>query len=134
MGRSASGVRGMRLHAEDEVICMDVVDPKNASLELLIVGENGIGKCTAISEYRIQGRGGSGIKTANITAKTGYLIHAKIIDRIEAAEHDLIIMSAKGQVIRLPFKSVSVSGRATQGVRLMRFKEEGDKVASVTLL
>ena len=134
MGRTASGVRGMRLHADDEVICMDVVDPKNKSLELLIVGENGVGKTTPIEEYRIQGRGGSGIKTANITAKTGFLIHAKIVDRVASADNDLIIMSTNGQVIRLPFKSVSVSGRATQGVRLMRFKEEGDKVSSVTLL
>ncbi|MFA5062341.1 MAG: DNA gyrase subunit A [Patescibacteria group bacterium] len=134
MGRAASGVRGMRLHQSDEVICMDVIEPKNTSLELLTVGENGIGKRTPILEYRIQGRGGSGVKTANITDKTGLLIHAKVVDKVDAAEHDLIIMSAKGQVIRLPFKSVSVSGRATQGVRLMRFKEPGDKVASVTLL
>jgi DNA gyrase subunit A len=134
MGRGASGVRGMRLKSNDEVICMDVVDPKNSSLELLIVGENGIGKCTPLSEYRIQGRGGSGIKTANITSKTGHLIYSQVVDRVESADHDLIIMSTKGQVIRLPFKSVSISGRATQGVRLMRFKEEGDKVASVTLL
>jgi DNA gyrase subunit A len=134
MGRGASGVRGMRLKSSDEVICMDVIDPKNTSLELLIVGENGVGKCTPLTEYRIQGRGGSGIKTANITSKTGRLIYSQVVDRVESADHDLIIMSAKGQVIRLPFKSVSVSGRATQGVRLMRFKEEGDKVASVTLL
>ncbi|MEK7681147.1 MAG: DNA gyrase subunit A [Patescibacteria group bacterium] len=134
MGRAASGVRGIRLHTNDEVICMDVVDPKNASLELLTIGENGVGKCTTISEYRLQGRGGSGIKTANITNKTGNLIHAQIVDKVDSAEKDLIIMSSKGQVIRLPFKSVSVSGRATQGVRLMRFKESDDKVASVTLL
>jgi len=134
MGRGASGVRGMRLKSSDEVICMDVIDPKNSSLELLIVGENGVGKCTPLSEYRIQGRGGSGIKTANITSKTGRLIYSQVVDRVESADHDLIIMSTKGQVIRLPFKSVSISGRATQGVRLMRFKEEGDKVASVTLL
>jgi len=134
MGRTASGVRGMRLKGSDEVIGMDIVDPKNKSLEFLTVGENGVGKRTELSEYKVQGRGGSGIKTAEITAKTGNLTFAKVVDAVEAKEKDLLIMSAKGQVIRLPFSSISSSGRATQGVRLMRFKEEGDKVVSVTML
>ena len=81
-----------------------------------------------------QGRGGSGIKTAEITKKTGSLIHASVIDGSKEDQYDLIIMSAKGQAIRLPFKTVSISGRATQGVRLMRFKEDNDHVASVTLI
>lgn len=134
MGRTASGVRGMRLKSGDEVIGMDIVDPKNKSLAFLTVGENGVGKRTELDEYKVQGRGGSGIKTAEITAKTGNLTFAKVVDAVEAKEKDLLIMSAKGQVIRLPFNSISSSGRATQGVRLMRFKEEGDKVASVTLM
>ena len=134
MGRTASGVRGMRLKSGDEVIGMDIVDPKNKSLAFLTVGENGVGKRTELDEYKVQGRGGSGIKTAEITAKTGDLTFAKVVDAIELKEKDLLIMSAKGQVIRLPFGSINSSGRATQGVRLMRFKEEGDKVASVTLI
>ncbi|TSC84017.1 MAG: DNA gyrase subunit A [Parcubacteria group bacterium Gr01-1014_13] len=134
MGRTASGVRGMRLKNGDEVIGMDIVDPKNKSLAFLTVGENGVGKRTELDEYKVQGRGGSGIKTAEITAKTGNLTFAKVVDAVEAKEKDLLIMSAKGQVIRLPFGSINSSGRATQGVRLMRFKEEGDKVSSVTLM
>ncbi len=134
MGRTASGVRSIRLKGADEVIGMDIVDPKNKSLAFLTVGENGIGKRTELDEYKVQGRGGSGIKTAAITTKTGNLTFAKVVDAVELKEKDLLIMSAKGQVIRLPFGSINSSGRATQGVRLMRFKEEGDKVSSVTLL
>ncbi|PIT87944.1 MAG: DNA gyrase subunit A [Candidatus Magasanikbacteria bacterium CG10_big_fil_rev_8_21_14_0_10_40_10] len=134
MGRAASGVRGIRLKNNDQVICMDIIDPKNASLELLTISQNGLGKRTAIKEYRIQGRGGSGIKSAAVTAKTGEIAYARIVDKIESANKDLIIMSHKGQVIRLPYKSVASTGRATQGVRLMRFKAIGDIVASVTLL
>lgn len=134
MGRTAAGVRGIRLHDKDEVISMDIVDPSNKNLELLIVGENGIGKRTALSQYKVQGRGGSGIKTAEITQKTGNLIHACLVDGSKEDNYDLLLMSNKGQTIRLPLKAVSVSGRATQGVRLMRFKEESAKVASVTLI
>lgn len=134
MGRTASGVRGIRIHEKDQVISMDVVDPKNKSLEILVISEHGLGKRTALSQYKVQGRGGSGIKTAEVTAKTGHLVHARIVDAIEAKENDLIMMSANGQVIRLPYKSISTSGRATQGVRLMRFKENGDKVANVTFV
>lgn len=134
MGRTAGGVRGMRLKGTDEVIGMDIVDPKNKSLEFLTVGENGVGKRTELDEYKVQGRGGSGIKTAEITAKTGNLTFAKVVDSVLEQDKDLLIMSAKGQVIRLPFKSISSSGRATQGVRLMRFKESDDKVVSVTML
>ena len=134
MGRTAAGVRGIKLHSNDEVIAMDVVDPKNKSLVFLSIGENGVGKSTLVSEYKVQGRGGSGIKTANITAKTGDLVFAQVVDSVDCAEKDIMMMSAKGQVIRLPFKTIPTSGRATQGVRLMRFKEEGDKVVSVTML
>lgn len=134
MGRTASGVRGMRLKSDDTVIGMDIVDPKNQNLEFLTIGENGVGKRTKLEEYKVQGRGGSGIKTADVTKKTGGIIYAKVIDKAENSEHDLMMMSAKGQVIRLPFKSINTSGRATQGVRLMRFKEDGDIVAGVTIL
>lgn len=134
MGRTAAGVRGIRLHDKDEVISMDIVDPKNNKLELLSVGENGVGKRTPLNQYKVQGRGGSGIKTAEITQKTGNLIHARVVDGSKEDKYDLLMMSSKGQVIRLPFKTVAISGRATQGVRLMRFKEVNDRVASVALI
>ncbi len=134
MGRTASGVRGIRLHGTDEVIGMDTVDPKNKSIEFLTIGENGLGKLTEIASYKVQGRGGSGIKTAKVSEKTGFVIHASAVDTAKADERDIVMMSAKGQVIRMPFKSIPSSGRATQGVRLMRFKEEDDKVVSVTLI
>ncbi|MFA5127856.1 MAG: DNA gyrase subunit A [Patescibacteria group bacterium] len=134
MGRTAAGVRGVRLHDSDEVIAMDIVDPNNKNLELLSIGENGVGKRTPLAQYKVQGRGGSGIKTAEITQKTGNLIHARIVDGSKEDKYDLLMMSAKGVVIRMSLKTVSVSGRATQGVRLMRFKEDNDRVASVTLI
>ncbi len=135
MGRTASGVRGIRLKKEDEVVRMDIneksINDKN--LDLLIVTENGYGKRTPISEYRIQGRGGTGIKTANITSKTGKIVGARLINNKDL-DNDMIIISDKGQVIRLPLKSVSRLGRSTQGVRLMKFKDAKDKVASITLI
>ncbi|MDO8626497.1 MAG: DNA gyrase subunit A [Candidatus Magasanikbacteria bacterium] len=134
MGRTAGGVRGMKLKGSDRIIGMDIIDTKAKQLEFLVVGQNGTGKCTALDEYKCQGRGGSGIKTAEVTAKTGPLVYARVVDRANINEHDLVMMSMKGQAIRLPFKSINTSGRATQGVRLMRFKEDGDKVASVTIL
>ena len=90
--------------------------------------ENGYGKRTDISQYKTQGRGGSGIKTAKITSKTGSVIMSSVLEDT-ADEEDLIVISRKGQVIRTSVKSISLLGRATQGVRIMRL-EEGDKVAS----
>jgi len=100
----------------------------------LTVGENGLGKLTPLEEYKVQGRAGSGIKTAKVTEKTGHIIHASVIDPELSKSQDIILMSAKGQIIRMPFKTIPTTGRATQGVRLMRFKEEGDKVVSVALV
>jgi DNA gyrase subunit A len=134
MGRTASGVRGIRLHGKDYVVGMDVIDSKNKTVEFLTIGENGLGKLTSIDDYKIQGRGGSGIKTAKVTDKTGGIIHGSAVEMSKVKEKDLILMSSQGQVIRLPFSSIPSSGRATQGVRLMRFKAEGDKVVSVTLI
>ena len=94
--------------------------------------EQGYGKRTLISFYKVQNRGGSGIKTAKITAKTGKLVNAYVVNAETMKDNDLIIISEKGQVIRLPFKSVNQLGRDTQGVRLMRFKDGNDKVACVS--
>jgi len=135
MGRTAAGVRGMRLKGSDKIVGMDVVSPelvKNKVLEVLVVSENGLGKRTAISEYKVQGRGGSGVKTMNITPKTGKIISMDVINNTE--ERDLMAISVKGQVIRIELSTIPTLGRATQGVRIMRFKEENDKVASMTLL
>lgn len=140
MGRVASGVRGVRLHKGDTVVGMDIVTEEKSSLakqQLLVVMENGFGKRTALTQYKIQHRGGSGIKTAKITAKTGIIVMAMVVapDGLpESAKGDVLIMSTKGQVIRITLKSISTLGRATQGVRIMRFKEGGDKVASVALV
>jgi DNA gyrase subunit A len=85
-----------------------------------------------VTEYKVQGRGGSGIKTANITKKTGKIVIATIVNAQD--ERDLLVISSAGQVIRTAISSISVLGRATQGVRIMRFKKEGDSVASATIV
>jgi DNA gyrase subunit A len=136
MGRNAAGVRGIRLKKQDDaVVGMGVVKndkEKMKKYQLLAIAENGFGKRTALGLYKVQGRGGSGVKTAKVTSKTGKLINAFVVNAESMVVKDLIIISEKGQVIRLPFKSVNQLGRDTQGVRLMRFKEESDKVACVT--
>jgi DNA gyrase subunit A len=135
MGRNAAGVRGIKLHKDDAVIGMDVVSTslvEKGVLELFTIAENGLGKRTKIKEYKVQGRGGSGIKTMEVTAKTGKVVAAMVVNATQ--EGDVMMVSVKGQIIRLPFASVPTIGRATQGVRVMRFKEDGDKIASVTLI
>lgn len=135
MGRNASGVRAMKLKGQDCMAGMSIMFEGKADKneQLLVIMENGFGKRTFLKEYRIQGRGGSGIKAANITSKTGKIVSSFIVNAKREGE-DLVVMSAKGQVIRLPLKSVSVTGRATQGVRIMRFKVASDTVASVTFV
>jgi DNA gyrase subunit A len=115
---------------------MDVITAEMAKRkdrpQLLVIMENGLGKRTPIDEYKIQGRGGSGIRTAHVSAKTGKVISARLVEADD--KRDLMVISASGQVIRISIASVSVLGRDTQGVRVMRFKEEKDKVASVTVI
>ena len=127
MGRGTAGVRGIRLNKGDEVIGMDVIKNKKY---LLVVMENGYGKRTKIKEYRLQRRGGTGIKAAKINEKTGKIVFSRIVGE---EEKDLIVISKKGQVIRSPLGSISILGRATSGVRVMRLAE-GDKVASAICL
>ncbi len=135
MGRTAAGVRAIKLKSDDEVAGMDMINNGKAEKDeqLLVVMENGYGKRTGLTNYRIQSRSGTGIKTAKITPKTGNIASAFIVSA-KLGQEDLVIMSNKGQVIRMPLKSVSVLGRATQGVRLMSFSAAGDKVASVTFI
>lgn len=133
-GRGAAGVRGIRLKKDDRVVGMDVIDQTLAGIgQLLVVMSKGYGKRTGLKQYKIQSRGGMGVKTAKITAKIGEIISAMVVNS-KVFEEDLIIISTKGQVIRLPLNTISVMGRATQGVRLMKFKEGGDKVASTTFV
>ena len=137
MGRGASGVIGMRLKTKDQIIGMGVIKADSERLkdyQVLSVMANGYGKRTSLSQYKVQNRGGSGIKTAKITDKTGELVNAFLVNKKTMEDKDLIIMSKQGQVIRLPFKTVNESGRDTQGVCLMRFKENNDQVVGVTWL
>ncbi len=135
MGRVARGVRAMKLKGKDTIVGMDVMESKVAgTLDVLVVTTKGFGKRTPLTAYKVQRRGGSGIKTAKCTEKTGAIIAGLVVAGGKAVEGDLVVVSAKGQVIRLPLASIARLGRATQGVRVMRFKEEGDSVASVTLI
>jgi DNA gyrase subunit A len=130
MGRTAGGVKALTLKKGDELIGVDVVKGNDDNFHLLTISEHGYGKKTELSEYKVQKRGGSGIKTASITPKTGNLVGIKVL---EGDEEELVAISKKGQVIRVGVDEVSVLGRATQGVRVMR-PRAGDSVASVLFL
>ncbi len=135
MGRNAAGVHGIRLKKDDAVVGMGVVSADKEKIkkyQILTIMQQGYGKRTDLSHYKVQGRGGSGIKTAKITSKTGKLVNAFVVNSEYMSEKDIIIISENGQVIRLPYKSINQAGRDTQGVKLMRFKNSGDKVACVT--
>lgn len=132
MGRTAAGVMAIRLKNEDQVVGMHVVHKEIEDAVLLVVSEKGYGKKTALNKYKAQSRNGSGIKTAQITKKTGNLISSHIIEG-DMENKDLIASSNKGQIIRTSIKSISKLGRATQGVRIMRLRE-GEKVAATTVL
>jgi len=124
MGRQAAGVRGMKLGIRDEIVGTGVV-PKGASGELLVLSSTGYGKKTKLDEYKVQGRGGSGIKTMSITAKTKQLVGAVVV----LGGGELVAMSKKSQTIRTGLDEIPTLSRATQGVRVMKLRE-GDSVAS----
>jgi len=133
MGRSASGVTAIKLKGDAKVVGMGVISKEEKKNKLIFtITENGFGKVSDLALYKVQNRGGSGIKTAVLTSKTGKLVSAAVVDE-ESLKSDLMIISRKGQVIRIPFSSVAKSGRATQGVRVMRVAA-GDGVASATEL
>ena len=127
MGRVSTGVRGMRLDdGDDEVIGMIVVN--NAEKEtVMVVSENGYGKRSEVEDYRKTNRGGKGVKTLNITEKTGRLVAIKNV----TDENDLMIINKSGIVIRLAVDECRVMGRATQGVRLINLAKKNDTIASV---
>ena len=125
MGRTAAGVRGIRLaNDNDEVVGMICIEDTNSSV--LVVAENGYGKRSAVEDYRITNRGGKGVKTINITAKTGPLISLKNVSDTD----DLMVINKSGITIRIGVDTLRVMGRATQGVKLIRLRED-DSIASV---
>jgi DNA gyrase subunit A len=126
MGRTAHGVRGIKISKEDEVVGMEMVAPHT---QILTVSEKGYGKRTQVSEYRIQNRGGSGIFTMKRTQKTGDVIGIKTV----VDEDELMVISNKGKIIRLRAVDIPVQGRSTQGVRLITL-EEGERVVAVAKL
>ncbi len=130
MGRTAAGVRGIDLDKKDMVVGLGVVSKDMKNPTLMVMSDHGYGKRTDIEEYKIQKRGGSGIKTANVTDKTGAIVGAKIVTDDHS---ELIAISAKSQVIRTELESIPVLSRATQGVRVMKLRD-GDSLASLTLL
>jgi len=127
MGRTAGGVRAIKLTSGDSVVGAGVIRNEDDGIELMVMGANGYGKKTKVKEYKIQNRGGSGIKTASVTTKTGALIAAKIISK----EHsEIVAISKKGQVIRTGLENIPSLGRQTQGVRIMKLRT-GDSLASL---
>ncbi|HQK37312.1 MAG TPA: DNA gyrase subunit A [Bacteroidales bacterium] len=127
VGRNASGVRGIKLGQDDEVIGM--VCTKQSDVDILVVSEKGYGKRSALEDYRITNRGGKGVKTMKITTKTGPLVAIKKV----TDEKDLMIINKSGLTIRLAVSDLRVMGRATQGVRLINLKE-GETVAAVAVV
>ena len=126
MGRTAVGVRGIRLRDGDYVVGTARADGDRT---VLSITERGFGKRTPVEEYRITNRGGLGIRNYMVTEKTGPIVGIKVVDGTE----DLLLVTAAGILIRTPVESIRVAGRATQGVIVMRFKEEGDRVISMAL-
>ena len=143
MGRAAGGVRGMKLGTGDYIVGADVIPKGAKDLEVLVVSRNGYGKTTKTSEYKTQKRGGSGIKTMNMTPKTGPLITSRVIQRNgEPARPDdpgrsggdeIVVISKKGQVIRTGVSEIPSLSRSTQGVRVMKLRD-GDAIASFVCL
>lgn len=127
MGRAAGGVRGVKLGKGDTVISAHVIKKGSQNGHLLTISANGYGKRTELEEYKVQGRGGSGILTSKVTAKTGPVITAQIVTE---AEEEVIAISKKSQVVRVDLKEIPVLGRQTQGVRIMKLRE-GDSLASL---
>ncbi len=135
MGRGAAGVWGVKLKKDDRIIGMGVALKEcidDDCYQVMTIMAKGFGKRTSFNLYKVQKRGGSGIKTAKITEKTGELINAYLVNAKKMKDKDIVVISEKGQVIRLPFKAINKTGRDTQGVKLMRFKNDNDHVASVT--
>ncbi len=133
MGRSAGGVRGMKLGSGDSIVGADVIQKGAKNVEVLVVSKNGYGKTTPAEEYKVQNRGGSGIKTVKVTPKTGPLIAARVISKTEDSDAEMVVISQKGQVIRTGVNEIPSLSRGTQGVRVMKLRD-GDAIASFVCL
>ena len=130
MGRSAAGVRGIKLDdGNDEVVGMVTVDSDDENSTILVVSENGYGKRSEIDDYRLTGRGGKGVKSMQVTEKTGTVVSIKIVK----AEDDLMITTKSGIAIRMNLDELRVMGRATQGVRVIRI-DKGDAIADLAVI
>ncbi|MBC7836473.1 DNA gyrase subunit A, partial [Acetobacteraceae bacterium] len=124
MGRNAGGVRGMKLGSGDIIVGADVVKHGIKGLEVLVISRNGYGKATPVEDYKVQNRGGSGIKTIKVTPKTGPLIAARVISKEEGVgEDEMVVISKKGQVIRTGLVEIPSLSRSTQGVRIMKLRD-----------
>jgi DNA gyrase subunit A len=123
----------MSVKKGDSIVSAEVVPGALKNAALLIIMDKGYGKKTPMSEYKIQGRGGSGIKTADVTPKTGEIIGAKVLAGDELKDEEIVIISKKGQVIRVSTGEIPSLSRATQGVRIMKMRE-GDSIASMVAL
>ena len=131
MGRTAGGVKGINLKKNDSISGADVIPQKSVNeLKLLVVSANGFGKQTNLKEYKIQKRGGSGIKTAKTTEKTGPIIGAHVVG---TETEEIVAFSSKGQAIKIPLADVRILSRATQGVKIMNL-EKGDKIVGIVCL
>lgn len=127
MGRGAGGVRGIKLGKGDKVVGASAIKKDWKNAHLLVISEHGYGKRTPLSEYKVQGRGGSGILTSNVTDKTGRVIASEVVTD---HKEEVIAISKKSQVVRVDLNEIPVLGRSTQGVRIMKLRE-GDSIASL---
>ncbi|MBI2034688.1 MAG: DNA gyrase subunit A, partial [Candidatus Levybacteria bacterium] len=130
MGRATTGVRGIKLTKDDEVIGMDII-PKEGKRDLLTIMGNGLGKKTSVDLFRGQSRGGQGVKVAKVTPKTGQVVIAQVIS---PNCEEIIITSTLGHVLKLTINSIPRLSRNTQGVILMRFTDKSDKISSATCI
>jgi DNA gyrase subunit A len=131
MGRSAQGVRGIKIKSDDKVVEMDILSGVEGE-KLFVIMENGMGKSSMVSDYRTQNRGGSGVKTANLSAKTGDIVGAMVLK--EGSKSDLLFLSKLGQALRMSTDNIPTQGRSTKGVYLMRMKAKDDAVTSFSVL
>jgi DNA gyrase subunit A len=129
MGRNAGGVRGIKLDKGDKVIDAHKIKKEWSDAYLLVISANGYGKRTSLKEYKVQGRGGSGVLTSKVTSKTGHIISSDIV----TDEEEVMAISKKSQVVRVDLKEIPMLGRQTQGVRIMKLRE-GDALASLICL
>ena len=127
MGRVSTGVRGMQLDDENDEVVGMIALPDDTQNSIMVVSEQGFGKRSNLDDYRITNRGGKGVKTINITEKTGKLIAIKSVND----DNDLVIINKSGITLRLKLKNVRIMGRATQGVTLINLEKRNDEIASV---